>query len=494
MTIHRASNYAVLFLGLAVHDAGGGEPVRTLFDFGESRANTAWGAVNDGVMGGVSVGRWKITDDKTLLFSGTLSLENNGGFASVRSQPRDLGLAAGDSLVVRVRGDGREYSVNLYTPTNRIAFSDRAPLATSAGKWQETVIPVSAFYAMSFGRRVAETIDAAEVNSIGFLLGDKKAGPFQLEVASGKVRKAGAEKPVPIIFDTDMMGDVDDVGSVALLHSLAANGEVEILAMGLSGKNRWSPLCLDALNSYFQLPKIPISAVRGPAFDRKSRYAEEIAREFPHQLKSIDDTPDAAELYRKVLSQQPDQVTVMVSVGQLTNLANLLKTGPDQYSDLTGPELVRRKVRAWVCMGGKIPAGSEANLIHDGPSAAHAVKHWPTPIIFSGYEIGNKIMTGKKLCELPEQSPVRRAYELYNGLTDRQSWDQTAVLYAARGLNGGLDGFWDVKSGGHLHVNEDGTNVWRETPDKQHSYLVKKMDPQEIADVIEALMMRQPSE
>lgn len=141
-----------------------------------------------------------------------------------------------------------------------------------------------------------------------------------------------------------------------------------------------------------------------------------------------------------------------------------------------------------------MPSGSEANLIHDGPSAAYAVEHWPTPIIFSGFEIGDKIMTGKKLRELPEKSPVRRAYELYNGLTDRQSWDQTAVLYAARGLNGRLDEFWDVKSGGHLQVNEDGTNAWRETPEKQHSYLVKKMDPQEIADVIETLMMHQPTE
>ncbi len=492
MTVHRVAMCAVVLVGLAMHDVVGGEPTRTLFDFGEPRANNTWGTLNDGVMGGVSDGRWRITTDKTLLFSGTLSLQNNGGFASVRSQPRDLGLAEGDSLVVRVRGDGREYSVNLYVPTNRTAFSFRAPLETTAGKWQETVIPVSAFYATSFGRRVAEKVDAAKVNSIGFLLGDKKAGPFKLEVASVKVRKAGADQPVPVIFDTDMMGDVDDVGSVALLHSLAAKGEVEILAMGLSGKNRWSPLCLDALNSYFQRPEIPIGAVRGPAFDRKSRYAKEIAQEFPHRLKSIDDTLDAAELYRKVLSQQPDQVTVMISVGQLTNFANLLKTGPDKYSELAGPELVRRKVRVWVCMGGKIPAGSEANLIHDGPSAAHSVENWPTPIIFSGFEIGDKIMTGKRLREAPDGTPVRRAYELYNGLTDRQSWDQTAVLYAVRGLDGGLDDFWEVRSGGHLHVNEDGSNVWRETPAKQHSYLVKKMDPQKIADVIETLMMHQP--
>ncbi len=104
----------------------------------------------------------------------------------------------------------------------------------------------------------------------------------------------------------------------------------------------------------------------------------------------------------------------------------------------------------------------------------------------------NKIMTGARLREVAERTPVRRAYELYNGLTDRQSWDQTAVLYAVRGLDGGLDAFWDRKTNGHLLVNEDGANVWRDAPDKRHSYLVEKMDPRKIALVIETLMLQQP--
>jgi inosine-uridine nucleoside N-ribohydrolase len=304
---------------------------------------------------------------------------------------------------------------------------------------------------------------------------------------------ARGEQPVPVIFDTDMMGDVDDVGAVALLHALAADQKVAVLAMGLSGKNRWSPLCLDALNLYFGQPQIPIGVVRGPAFHRKSRYAETIANEFPRHLNSVDETPDAAGLYRQVLAKQPDGKTVMVSVGQLTNFANLLRSAADQYSALSGAELVRKKVRLWVCMGGKIPAGREANLIHDGPSAAYAIEHWPTPIVFSGFEIGNKIMTGKRLASLPQSSPVRRAYELYNGLTDRQSWDQTAVLYAVEGLEGGLQEMWDLHAKGHLHVNRDGSNEWRAAPDKKHAYLVEKMDPQKIADEIEKRMMYQPA-
>jgi purine nucleosidase len=310
-----------------------------------------------------------------------------------------------------------------------------------------------------------------------------------VSVGSGQ---ADQRQSVQLIFDTDMMGDVDDVGTVAVLHALADRREVDVLAMGLSGKNPWSPLCLDALNTYFGRPGIPIGVVQGPAFHKKSRYAEAIAKEFPHQLKSIDDAPDAAMLYRDVLAGQPDKSVVMVSVGQLTNFQNLLKTGPDKHSKLNGIDLVRKTVRAWVCMGGKLPEGDEANLVHDGPAAAFAISEWPTPIVFSGWEIGQKIMTGANLDRAPTSTPVRRAYELFNGLKDRQSWDQTAVLYAVRGLDGGLSDLWDLETAGYMHVNSDGSNEWRNSPDRSQAYLVEKMQPKKIAAMIEQLMLHQP--
>ncbi len=314
---------------------------------------------------------------------------------------------------------------------------------------------------------------------------------FSILLVASSVQ-AAPTAPVVVIFDTDMMGDVDDVGTVAVLHALADQGEARVLAMGLSGKNPWSPLCLSALNAYYGRPDIPIGVVKGPALDRTSKYAQRVAQEFPHALKSADDAPDAALLYRQVLAHEPDQSVVVVSVGQLTNLRNLLKTGPDQFSDLNGVELVKRKVKVWVCMGGRFPEGREANFINDGPAAAYAVQTWPTPIVFSGWEIGNKIMTGARLREAPAGTPVRRAYELYNGLKHRQSWDQTALLYAVCGLDGRLAEYWDLQSSGYLHVNDDGSNVWRESPDKDHSYLVTKMPPAKIATVIEQLMLRPP--
>jgi NADH dehydrogenase [ubiquinone] 1 alpha subcomplex assembly factor 1 len=158
---------------------------RILFDFTRADAATEWVTVNDGVMGGVSEGKLKLSEHKTLEFFGTLSLDNNGGFASVRTKPTKLGLEDGDVLVARVRGDGRAYSLNLYIDKARMAFSYRATVQTKKDTWIEVSVPLEAFEATSFGRVVADAgaVRPEQVNALGFLLGDKKAGPFKLEVA-----------------------------------------------------------------------------------------------------------------------------------------------------------------------------------------------------------------------------------------------------------------------------------------------------------------------
>jgi monofunctional biosynthetic peptidoglycan transglycosylase len=123
-------------------------------------------------------------------------LENNGGFASVRSRPRKLGLEAGDTIIARVRGDGREYTFNLYVPRPLTAFSYRASFKTTAGEWIEVRIPLETFVATSFGRivRNAAPLNPSEITSVGFLLSDKKAGPFKLEVEWIKASKAESPK------------------------------------------------------------------------------------------------------------------------------------------------------------------------------------------------------------------------------------------------------------------------------------------------------------
>ena len=306
---------------------------------------------------------------------------------------------------------------------------------------------------------------------------------------------AETKKPVPIIFDTDIQGDADDVGAVALLHALADRGEADILAMGVSSKNPWSPLCLSALNTYFGRPNLPLGVLKGPGSSKRSRYAQRVAEEFPRTLNTLDDAPSAAALYRKVLAARTDKQTVIVSVGFLTNLRDLLQTKPDALSPLDGRDLVARRVRAWVCMGGQFPEGREAcNFRRDAPAAAYVLEHWPTPAIFSGGEVGIRVLTGAGLAKLPANSPVRRAYQLYNGLNHRASWDQTAVLYAVRGLDGGLAHIWDLHTTGSIGFDPRTAYVtWPSDGTADHAYLVEKMPPKQVARIIEDLMLHIPA-
>ncbi|WP_439632315.1 CIA30 family protein [Gemmata sp.] len=167
-----------------------------LFDFTGAGAAGEWRTVNDGVMGGDSEGTFQVTDKRTLEFFGALSLENNGGFASVRSEAEKLGLERGDTLVARIRGDGREYTLNLYVNTPRTAFSYRAAVPTRKDEWIEVEVPLESFKATSFGRVVedAGAVNPEEVNALGFMLSDKRAGPFKLEVEWIKLARAGAAK------------------------------------------------------------------------------------------------------------------------------------------------------------------------------------------------------------------------------------------------------------------------------------------------------------
>ena len=167
------------------------EALRPLLGFTTPDAAQKWQAVNDGVMGGISEGRFRITDEKTLEFLGTLSLENNGGFASVRTKPTDLDIKAGDTIVVRVKGDGREYVLNIYTKSRRMAFSYRAPLPTTKDEWTEVAVPLADFIPTAFGRRVQGMgpVEPDQINGLGFMLADKKSGPFRLEVGWVRVRR-----------------------------------------------------------------------------------------------------------------------------------------------------------------------------------------------------------------------------------------------------------------------------------------------------------------
>ena len=291
-----------------------------------------------------------------------------------------------------------------------------------------------------------------------------------------------------VIFDTDIGPDWDDVGATAVLHTLANQGEAEILAMMVSSGGHsaiWGPQCLDAFNTYYGRPDIPIGvATEGPDFG--SRYNRQIAEEFEQDL-GTDNAWNSVDLYRKVLSEQPDSSVVIITTGFMTNLEALLKSEPDNYSNLNGMDLVIKKVKRWVCMGGGYPSsGGEFNFVCDYAATKYVVDNWPKPVVFSGAEIGSQIQTGAKLALTPASNPIRRAYELAGGYVGatRASWDQTAVLAAVRDPLL----YWDLVTTGYCEVGDDGSNVWRDSPDKDQSYLVKKLSNTEMEEIIDDLM------
>lgn len=144
-----------------------------------------WRIVDDGVMGGLSKGRVSFTDEGTMRFEGTLSLENNGGFSSVRTGTIALDLGKASGLKLRVRGDGRTYQLRLSTDARYrgMEVSFRAEFPTVADEWTEVMIPFTAFTGGWRGRDLPDqTLDPAKIARLGLLLGDKKPGPFSLEV------------------------------------------------------------------------------------------------------------------------------------------------------------------------------------------------------------------------------------------------------------------------------------------------------------------------
>lgn len=326
---------------------------------------------------------------------------------------------------------------------------------------------------------------------------------------------AGAPTPVDVVFDTDMALDVDDVGALAVLHALADRGECRILAVGVSESARaydgqWAAAMADVVNTYYGRPDIPIGVYRGPhqPMGERGRYAEKTAGAFPHDLTSGAEAPEAWRLYRQVLAVRPDHSVVMVSVGFLTNLEALLRSGPDEWSPLDGVELVRRKVKEWSCMGGRFPASGEPgefNLATYPEATAYVIGRWPTPVTFAGFELGARVKTGARTIRErdPAMSPVARAYLEYTGGADRESWDQTAALYAVRGLAYGGATYFSTVTTGHNRIElftgppgpgpQPSRNVWRDAPDAEQAYLVEAMPASELAALIEGLMMQPPA-
>ena len=294
---------------------------------------------------------------------------------------------------------------------------------------------------------------------------------------------ASAAEPIPLIFDTDIGNDIDDALALGMIYALESRGECRLLAVTVTKDEAMSAPYVDAVNTFYGRGNVPIGVVRNGPTPEPSKYTPIAAKKdgehlrYPHRLTSGSEAPDAVALLRQTLAHEKDGSVVIVQVGASTNLARLLASPADAASHLSGTELVRQKVRLLSVMAGEFPATgkserAEYNVKIDIPSAAKVFSEWPTPIVFSGYEVGLDVNFPATSIERDfgyvQHHPLAEGYSAYDRMPyDRPTWDLTSVLYAVRPEHD----YFELSPRGRVHVAADGVTSFEATADGRHRYL-----------------------
>jgi len=302
---------------------------------------------------------------------------------------------------------------------------------------------------------------------------------FLVVVALGFGETAMAADPVRLIFDTDMGNDVDDVLALGMIHALQSRGVCDLIAVTVTKDHELAGPFVDAVNTFYGRPHIPVGVVRHGATHDEGKFLKLVRdRRHPHTLKRSADAPNAVVLLRKVLAAQPDGSVVIVQVGFATNLARLLASPVDSACPLTGKELVAKKVKLVSAMFGayKAEGGAsthrEYNVVEDLPAAKKFAADWPTPIVFSGFEVGLAVtypaVSIEKDFGYCKNHPLSEAYRLYDPPPhERPCWDLTSVLYAVYPDRR----YFGLSGRGRVTVGADGVTRFAPSAKGPHRFL-----------------------
>jgi len=303
--------------------------------------------------------------------------------------------------------------------------------------------------------------------------------------------------PVKMIFDTDLGADIDDALALAVIHGLQNRGEVELLAVTCSKDHPASATVIDMINTWFGRGDIPIGRVVDGKQPEPGRYLmQTVAGGFPHDITPETKTIEAVALLRKTLAAQPDGSVVLAVVGQQTNAARLLNSAPDEFSPLTGRELVKQKVRMLSVMAGSFiteeegpvpPKGNpEWNVKIDVDAANIAMQEWPTEVVITPYSLRKQLLYPGTSIErdFAEDNPVKAAYGHWDQMPyDRPSWDLVSVLYPSRANLG----YFNETARGRVTVDEAGHTKFIEAPDG--NTIILSATPEQRARIIEAFTL-----
>ncbi len=343
----------------------------------------------------------------------------------------------------------------------------------------------SHFFSIKFTRKLWLFVPFLVIGQLGYSTNTVVAQPHFLEEN---------EPPELVIFDTDVGGDVDDAGTLAVLHALADRGEIEILAIGVVIGHEAAVPYVHAVNTWYGRPDLPIGTIKGEAPYSRDEYMVPIVAEYPNTLTQ-EAAPDVVKLYRQVLAAQPDRSVTMVAVGPATNIYNLLNSPPDEHSPLNGKELMRQKVKFYAAGGNgnnELPKGRCGfNYRMDLEAASGELELLPSdfPTVFAGGS-GSLLRIGSAYKNVRPDHIIRRSYEEYYDGTaqDRQTWDQLRVLYACRPSSRSL---WNTSSPGSIKVTMEGILSYTAEPNENRAWAYIN-DFITMRDVLTELMVYDP--
>lgn len=288
-----------------------------------------------------------------------------------------------------------------------------------------------------------------------------------------------------VIFETDIGNDIDDALALDMLYKYMDWGMIELSAVMLNKCSSAPGEYMDIMNTWYGYPDIPVGMIRNGADCETDaiNYAKAVVNlkkedgtpMFARSHSDYDKYPDAHILYRKILSEMPDNSVTIVSVGFSTNLARLMDTPADQYSPLTGKELIAKKVKELITMAGHTTNVEfhEYNVMKDPPAAKKVFEEWPTKVVTSPFEVGIAIKYPGASIEndftwAENGHPMVEAYKSYLPMPyDRPTWDLTSLLYAVEG-----DSFFTMYGPFTMEVTEKGGTIFNPDQNGNRYYMM----------------------
>ena len=154
----------------------------TMIEDFNSTNHLNWKVINDEVMGGISESNFQIQNDQTALFSGRVSLQNNGGFASARASLHESISGDFEKIIIRVKGDGKTYSLRIRTDQNFDGVAYACSFSTKKDEWTEHEFSPAEFVPTFRGRILSNVppLNDLNISHIGFLISEKQSGSFGL--------------------------------------------------------------------------------------------------------------------------------------------------------------------------------------------------------------------------------------------------------------------------------------------------------------------------